>query len=160
MQKLSLKNLVTSLTTFVFLVIGVSGVMMYFHLYDEYVKELHEIIGLFFVAVVLLHVFYNFKSMKNYFSKKEFRYSAITIAIVSLVFMLNTQEGNNPKKAIIMSVINTSLENSTKVFEKDIVDVKKRLALKGISVSSNDSIKSIADKNKISPFDIIKIIQE
>ena len=160
MNKASKRDLATSLTTFTFLVMGVSGIMMFFHFFDDYVKELHEILGLFFVAVVLFHVFYNFKSMKNYFTKKIFAFSALAISIVSLVFILNTPDGENPKRAIIMSMLDANIESSVSILKKDIVDVKNRLELKGITIKENDTIKSVAQNNKMSPFELVGIIIE
>jgi uncharacterized membrane protein len=160
MTKASKRELATSLTTFTFLVIGMSGVMMFFHFFDDYVKELHEILGLFFVLVILFHVFYNFKSMKNYFTKKMFGFSALAITIVSLVFILNTPDGQNPKRAIIMSMLDANLESSVMILNKDIVDVKSRLELKGITIQESDTIKSVAQNNKMSPFELVGIILE
>lgn len=160
MTKLNKRDLATSLTTFTFLVIALSGVMMFFHFLDDYVKELHEILGLVFVLVVLFHIFYNFKSMKNYFRKKVFAFSALIIATVSLVFILNTPEGINPKRAIIMSMLDANIESSIIILKKDIVDVKSRLELRGITVQKSDTIKSVAQNNKMSPFELVGIIIE
>jgi membrane protease YdiL (CAAX protease family) len=160
MTKASKRELATSLTIFTFLVIGMSGVMMFFHFFDDYVKELYEILGLFFVLVIFFHVFYNFKSMKNYFTKKMFGFSALAITIVSLVFILNTPDGQNPKRAIIMSMLDANLESSVMILNKDIVDVKSRLELKGITIQESDTIKSVAQNNKMSPFELVGIILE
>ncbi len=70
MNKLILRDVATSASTVLFLVIGISGLMMFFHFFDNYVKELHEILGVGFVLAVLLHIIANFSSMKKYFSKK------------------------------------------------------------------------------------------
>ena len=158
LSKASKKTLATSLTTFTFLVIGISGVMMFFHFFDMYVKDLHEILGLFFLGVVLFHVVYNFKSMKSHFTKKAFAFSALSIVAVSMAFVLSVEDGNNPKKAMIMSMLNTPIENSTRVLGKNIFDVAKRLKLKGIVITKDDTIKGIAQKNKISPFKLVEMI--
>jgi len=57
MSKFLKRDIATSLTTFLFIVIGTTGVLMYFHILDSYTKEMHEIMGLAFVAIVFLHVF-------------------------------------------------------------------------------------------------------
>ena len=56
MTKNKKRDIATSITTLVFLVIGTTGVLMYFHIFDKYTKEMHEIFGLVFVAAVFLHV--------------------------------------------------------------------------------------------------------
>ena len=65
MSKFINKDLATSLTALLFVVIGITGVIMFFHFFDKYVEDMHAILGLVFVAVVFLHVFFNFKSIKN-----------------------------------------------------------------------------------------------
>jgi len=161
MTKTEKKDLATSFTTFTFIVIAISGVMMFFHFFDNYVENLHEILGLLFIVVVLFHVVYNFKSMKNYFSKKIFGLSALGIVMVSLIFILNAKDGHNPKKAMIVSMLNAPIENTLIVLEKDFTKAKTKLELKGFFVTKYDTIKSIADKNDVSPFEVVDtIIQE
>lgn len=133
---------------------------MYFHLFDDYTKDLHEIIGLFFVGIVLFHVYYNFKSMKAHFKSKPFWIGAILLTSVSLAFILNTKEGNNPKKVIIMSVLNSPITNSVKLFDKDILSVESKLKLEGIVIEKNDSIQSIAARHKVSPFHVVDLINQ
>lgn len=159
MSKQLQKNIATSLTALTFLVIGVSGILMFFHILDDYTKELHEIIGLFFVGVVLLHVFYNLKSMTAHLKTKAFHIGALLLTIVSLGFILNAEEGGNPKKDIIMSVLNTPLENSVKLFNKDMLSVESKLKEQGIVIEKNDSIESISKRHNKSPFDIIALIK-
>ena len=72
MTKQLQKNIATSFTALAFLVVGISGVLMYFHIFKDYIEDLHEIIGLFFVVVVLFHVFYNFKKHESPFKNKSF----------------------------------------------------------------------------------------
>ena len=158
MNKQLQKNIATSFTALAFFVIGISGVLMYFHLYKEYIEELHEIIGLFFVGVVFFHIFYNLKSMKQHLKSRVFWIGAILITTISLIFILNTKEGDNPKKVIIMSVLNTPISNSLKVFNRDRVSVESRLSAQGIIIEKNDSIQSIAKRHKMSPFHIVDII--
>jgi len=66
------RDIATSATALLFTVIGTTGVLMYFHILDNYTKQMHEILGLAFVVAILLHIMVNFKNMKKYFSKKIF----------------------------------------------------------------------------------------
>ena len=87
------KDIATSLTSLVFLVVGITGVMMYFHLFTSSVKDLHEILGLLFVVAALFHVLVNFKQMKQYFSKKIFLSLAVVVTIISSGFIINSSAG-------------------------------------------------------------------
>ena len=74
------------------------------------------------------------KSMKAHLKTKAFNIGAILLTTVSLAFILNTDEGSNPKKDIIMSVLNTPLENSVKLFNKDMLSVESKLKEQGIMI--------------------------
>lgn len=158
MTKLEQKNLATSLTTMVFLVIGTTGVLMFFHLFDKYTKELHEILGLAFVIIVFFHVFYNWTSMKSYFRKKLFVLSFALVFIISISFIINTKEGENPKTKIINLVLNAPIEKSVGILGTDIEQIKGKLKSEGIVFENQESIMEIAKNNKTSPFKIIDIV--
>lgn len=162
MSKFKYRDLATSMTAFFFFVIGISGVMMYFHFFDDYVKELHEILGLVFVAVVFTHVYFHIKSFKSYFGKKVFTISAVVVLGISAMFVVNTPEGENPKKTLIISMLDAPIESSAKVLNLDMQTLKERLKTNGIKISSSDvTISSIAKDNSISPFELVtKITQK
>ena len=152
------KDIATSLTTFIFLVIGITGIMMFFHIFDKYTKDLHEILGLAFIAVVIFHVIFNFKQMKQYFSKKVFLGSAVLVSLISLGFILNTPEGDSTKKIIVGSIFNSHIDKTFVLFTDDISLAKQKLEKAGIKVGEATTIKKIAKANKTSPFKIIKVL--
>ena len=158
MTKNQKRDIATSLTTLIFIVIGTTGIMMYFHIFDKYTKEMHEILGLVFVGAVFLHVFFNFNSMKLYFKKKTF----LTISILTLltvgIFVANSPKGDNPKRLIIESVLTSNIEKSFLLFVDDIDFAKIKLEKAGIKVDEAKTIEEIAKKNNLSPFKIIDTI--
>jgi len=158
MTKNQKRDIATSLTTLIFIVIGTTGIMMYFHIFDKYTKEMHEILGLVFVGAVFLHVFFNFNSMKLYFKKKTF----LTISILTLltvgIFVANSPKGDNPKRLIIESVLTSNIEKSFLLFVDDIDFAKIKLEKAGIKVAEEKTIDEIAEKNNLSPFKIIDIL--
>ncbi|MBS4068101.1 DUF4405 domain-containing protein [Sulfurimonas sp.] len=156
MSKFINKDLATSLTALLFVVIGITGVIMFFHFFDKYVEDMHAILGLVFVAVVFLHVFFNFKSMRNYFNKTIFKILSAAVFVVALAFVLNVKEGVNPKKVIMESLFNTPLQNSAIIFGVDINKFKVDLEKRGFEMQ--DTIQETALKNKISPFDVVTIM--
>ncbi|BFU77008.1 hypothetical protein ALC152_02230 [Arcobacter sp. 15-2] len=158
MTKNQKRDIATSVTTLVFIVIGTTGIMMYFHILDKYTKEMHEILGLVFVGAVFLDVFVNFNSMKQYFKKKTF----LTISILTLltvgIFAANSPKGDNPKRLIIESVLTSNIEKSFLLFVDDIDFAKIKLEKAGIKVAEEKTIDEIAEKNNLSPFKIIDIL--
>lgn len=134
---------------------------MFFHVLDQYTEALHKILGLAFVLFTTFHIFYNWKSMKNYFKKKTFIYVAIFTLIISSVFIVkSSDQRENPKNLVINSVINAPLYDAVSVLGKDINIVSKKLADSGIVIANLSSIKEISEKNSISPFKVIKLLSE
>lgn len=159
MQKSTIRDFATSLTTTVFLVIATSGVMMYFHFNSGMVKNLHEILGLLFVVAACFHVIMNWKSMKSYFKKKIFIASFIVISIISGVFISQSaNKGTDPKRVLTTKVLNGSISDTFKLlngsYEKSLLLLEKE----NIKLLNNTTILSIAKANKTSPFRIIAII--
>jgi len=161
MTKIKKKELATSITTFTFMIISITGILMFFHILDQYTEALHKILGLVFVMFAIAHIFFNWKSMKNYFKKKTFIYAAILTLMISLVFIVKSgDKGENPKDIVINSVINAPFHDAISILGKDINIVSKKFLDSGIVIADLSSIKEISEKNSISAFKIIKIISE
>ena len=133
---------------------------MFFHILDNYTKNLHEILGLAFIAIVFFHVFFNWKSMKSYFTKKTFLFSGIVVLLISLGFILNVKKGVNPKRTIIVSVLNAPIKDSLLLLNSNLNDAKEKLEKEGIKIGEAKSFKEIANQNKTSPFRIVSIISK
>lgn len=161
-MKKNLKTLATSLTTLVFLVVGTSGVFLYFHIFERSVKELHEILGLVFVVAALFHVLFNFKAMKNYFTNKTFLLSTVVVVIISLSFIIpnSTNTAPNPKRVIINSVLNAPIEDAVIVLGSDMDQFELRLQKQGLMLNEEATINQLAKSNGTSPFRLIDIITQ
>jgi hypothetical protein len=158
-MKFKLRDIATSSTTVVFFIVGLSGVMLYFKIFDSQVKELHEILGLAFVAAAVLHVFVNWKAMKNYFKKKTFISTSVIVLAISALFISQTfNQGQNPKGLVLKSVINAPINTSLQVLNIDYDSALKKLENRNYKVTKEETIMAIAKANSISPFKVIAII--
>jgi len=154
------RDIATSATALLFTVIGTTGVLMYFHILDNYTKQMHEILGLAFVVAILLHIMVNFKNMKKYFAKKIFFVLTFVTVIIVSGFIINAPEGKNPKSIVFTALFNAEIETSFLVFVEDFDLAKIKLEEAGINIEGLDSIGKIAKANKTSPFDIVKILSK
>lgn len=163
MNKFLQRDLATSFTTFLFLVMSITGVLMYFHILDNFTKQMHEIMGLGFVAIVLFHVFYNWKSMKSYFAKKVFLYSAVIVFLISSGFIANSiisPKSDNSKRVIISSVLSAPLSDSLVLFNSNIDLAKAKLEKAGLKMGNAKTFQEIARENRVNPFEIVGIIAQ
>ena len=161
-----MKNLVstkvaTSWTALLFTIIAISGVMMFFHFYDDYVKELHEILSLVFVGAVVLHILVHFKGLKNYFKLPLFIVSGLIVLAVSggFVYEAASESGSNPKHAIIDAMLKSPIEQTVPLLNVNYNDAIRNLYKVGIDVQNGDSLDSLAKANKTSPFALVNVIK-
>lgn len=159
MKKSTIREIATSYTTLIFLVIAISGLMMFFHFNSMSVKQLHNILGLVFIIAAIAHVIMNWKSMKNYFSKKIFIVSLITTVIVSALFVsLSPSKTENPKVVLMTKVLEAPIEISFKILNGNYNNAIEKLKSKNILINSKESINSIAKQNNTSPFRIVALL--
>lgn len=124
---------------------------------------MHEYLGVVFVVVAFLHVAYNWKSMKNYFSKKIFIVASTIVLVASSGFVYNatlTNSSVNPKEALIVSMLNAPFENALSVLKIDLNEAKEKLQKAGIQVNDEKSLRDLANANKTSPFRVVSILMK
>lgn len=149
----------TALTALVFVVIGTTGSLLFFHLFESRVKELHEILGLVFVAAALAHVYFNWSSMKRYFPKKVFLVSLAIVAVVSAGFILSAKSGPNPKALVLDRVLNAPLPHAMAVLGLSPMQYGKSLKAAGLKPGGS-TIAEIARNNNVSPFEVIAALNK
>jgi len=146
--------------------------------------NLHINIGYLFILFSLIHFFYNWKSIVNYLKNKLKQIKIVTLEfniafLIVLITVIGTQFSLPPFSSIIRlgdmikdSSIKkygeppyghaelSSLEIFSKNIEVDLKVAKKRLKRFGIKFKNEkQSLKEIADLNKITPKNIFEIIK-
>lgn len=88
-------SLVTGLT---FLVISVTGVLLFFHIKSGVIIHLHEWIGMVFLAAAVVHLVINWRSFIAYLSNRSFWVSFLAVAAAcALVMTLPSGHGKGPR---------------------------------------------------------------
>jgi len=146
--------------------------------------NLHINIGILFLVMIVWHIYFNWKPIKNYLKEKKklkiftkefnvaFAITALfTIGTINMVlpfsFLINI--GNGIKAMNSLDDGNSpfgyaeyaTLEDFCLITSIDIDKAEEKLKAKGIAVdSTKDTLKSIASNNAISPKDIFTIIKD
>jgi phosphate starvation-inducible membrane PsiE len=154
------RNFVTPLITVVFLIVALSGILMFFHLFDGYTEVVHEILGLVFVVFSVFHIILNWKALKIHFRKRFFISATITVAAISLLLIV--QQYNNPKLDAILleKITNAPIGDVLKVLQVDSTEAVKRLEANGISYDGAVTMEEIWTNNKIHPKIVFDLIME
>lgn len=156
-MKLS-RNYVTPFVSLVFIVVGLSGLLMFFHLFDGYTEIAHEYLGIFFVICAILHIAINWKALKIHFKKGVFIPAASAIAITSALFVVLQQLHPKVDTLLLERITKAPIGDVFTALQIDHREVTKKLAAKGISLQGATTVEDIWIKNNTSPEEVFDLI--
>lgn len=154
------RNFITPYIVFLFLVIGLSGILMFFHLFDDYTRVLHELLGLAFVLFSILHMIINWTSLKGHFKKKMFHISGLVVLLISVGFIIIGKANVNHEQVIIDKILKAPISSSFNVLNVDYNDAEITLKENNITIGDSKTIEEICIRNQKSPNEIIELIVE
>lgn len=154
------RNIITPYLTFLFLAVGISGILMLFHILDDYTKVVHELLGAVFVLFSILHVIINWKSLKTHFKNRVFIVSGIVILIFSIGFVVLAKMEVDHEKIMIEKIIEAPIAESFSILNLSYDKVDETLKESNIIIGESKSIKEIGINNNKSPKNIIELIIE
>jgi hypothetical protein len=96
----SQRSWLSPLVAAAFVVISVTGVLLFYHVKSGAIKSLHEWFGWVFVAAGLLHVLLNFRPMLKHMAQRS-GIAALLLAIVltiGLIAFAPAGRGNGPSR--------------------------------------------------------------
>jgi methyl-accepting chemotaxis protein len=153
-RKFSSRKIVTPLTGALSLVIGISGVMLFFHFEEGLVKGVHEWLGMAFAAIMLVHLIQNWKAFKQHFRKPAAWVGTGIVSAISVVFLVSslTQPIQSPIRSIIHSLETTAVYDLAPVFKVSHLEMSQRFDQAGVViVSGQETIQELADNNGVDP---------
>ena len=137
------RNIVTPYLAFLFIVVGVSGILMFFHVFDDYTAVVHELLGLAFVVFSVLHLIINWKSMKSHFKKRVFIASGVIVLIFSVVFISMGKMHGNFEHDIMDKLIKSPISCSFNILSADYQQAEIILEKNNITVGVSKTIEEI-----------------
>ncbi len=143
---LSIRKWATPLTIGTFLLMGVTGVLIFFHLDSGFNNTAHEWVGLVMVMAVGFHVFNNFPSFrKNLQSVWGKRIIGAFAALLALSFLSFGQGGEPPVRAMMGRLASAPLSAVAQVLETDPAVLVERAKAQGLAVDgAHQSLKDLA----------------
>jgi hypothetical protein len=147
----------TLLTASLFMVIGVSGVMMFFRLQRELVKPMHEWLGLLFVLAVVLHAVRNQRQFLALFAQMRMRILLVVVAAVAATFLALTPASKpNPSRAATQALLKTKLHDLAPVLGVSVEALLVRLNGAGATGASAEmSLEAIASQGSVDPMALL-----
>lgn len=156
------RKVTTPITGALSLVIGVSGVMLFFHFAEGLVKEAHEWLGMAFVAAILIHLAINWSTFKQHFRKPAAWVGTGIVSALSVMFLLSSLSGtphDNPTRSIMRSIQTAAVSDLAPVFKISQSDLIQKLDKAGVEIETGqESLQELADKSGVNSRRLIAVL--
>ena len=157
-----LQRYATILAIATFAVSGISGVLIFFHIADSWLKGLHEWIGMAFVLAAILHVLRNFRPFAKLLTKPRAWAVSGVAALVAAVFIggavTGSDDGNVVRQYIGLSM-KAPISAVATVAGVPAADLATRFEAAGITgVSGDESVRDLEAKTGIDVSRLFEII--
>jgi len=161
-DKLGIRKWSTPLIIGSYLITGISGVMLFFHLGESLIKEAHEWIGILFVAGALLHITNHWTPFKRYFSKPLAQGVMATALVAGTLFVGASaleSEGGSPVRAVMHSVEKAPLSVVAQLQQRDEEELVNLMKTAGYEVTdTSESLQTLAAVNNRSTRELIPLL--
>lgn len=139
-KKSFLATYATALTTAIFFVVGITGVLVFFHIGDKYLMGAHEWLGMAFLLAAGLHVARHAKAFVNLMKQKRTWALSAASALALGGFMLSASlaptGGGNPMKAMVDVTAKAPLASLAPMLGVEPDQLVLRLEAGGVEVAS------------------------
>jgi len=144
------RNWATPLTIGAFLLMAVTGILMFFHLDIGLNKEAHEWLGWAMVVGVLAHVMANWSGFARHFQHTAAKGIVGLFAVVLIgSFFLGGEEGGNPGRLALQTLVHAPLHQVAVLRGESDVALVTRLQAAGFSVSGPEqTLADVAGKDR------------
>ena len=141
-----MRNYATPLSGTLMVIVGVSGVLMFFHLAGGGVKGLHEWLGLGLLAAVALHLARNWRALRNLVAapRSQVMMGASCLAVALYLSFVPVNPSGNPARAMMMAAERAPLTQLAPVLGVEPDMLVARLAEAGIPARADQSVNEIA----------------
>ena len=154
------RDYITPFISLTFLVVGLSGLLMFFHLFDGYTEVVHECLGLFFMICAVCHIVLNWKSLKTHFKKGVFLPAAVGTGVFAITFIVFQQLYPPIDIVLFNRIIKAPIHDAFKALDVDYTVARQRLESDGISISGARSIEDIWIQNDSDAETVIDLIMD
>jgi len=154
------RNYITPFISSAFLVVGITGLLMFFHLLEGYTEVVHKVLGLFFVVCAIFHIILNWKGLKFHFKKGIFLPSLFSVLAVSAILII-TEIMYPPVDLQIMGrIVKAPVKDAFRALNIDYTKASEKLKNKGIYVEEARLFEDLWTKTDSNAEEIIDLLLE
>jgi len=157
------RNILSALLSVVFVVVSITGILMYFKIRMFSIQTLHIWLGFAFALAGCLHLFKNWKGFLSYFKKRStflsIAFGIFVIIAFIVIPIINPQEKRvSPRNQLFKVMMSTPLFQVADFMDLDADRMVKALANEQIVASKKQSVVEIAQANEKSNDEIVNIV--
>jgi len=154
------RNYVTPFISLVFLIVGLLGVLMFFHLFDGYTEVVHEFLGVFFVVCAVFHIILNWKALKIHFKKAVFL--PALLGVITITSLLVVMERLYPPVdlQIMNRIVKAPVRDAFKALNINYDEANIKLKARGIGIENAQSLEDLWKLNNADAEVIIDLLLE
>lgn len=144
MSTSTLRKYATPLTIGSFILMAVTGTLMFFHLNTTFNKVAHEYLGIVMIAAVVLHLVLNWRAFTTYFKRPlAIGIMGIFILALGLSFIPSSQKGGRPEFGAVRMVISAPVSTLAPMLGTDTQGVIDRLAAQDVAATPDQSLSDL-----------------
>lgn len=159
-KRFGLRTWSTPLTIGSFILMAVTGVLMFFDVVPGYVSFAHELCSWLFLVGTGGHIAVNFRPLKKHLRSAWGRASVAIFAVVLVVSMFSFGRITAPqlKWPVFEALVQAPLSALADVTRTDSADLVAKLERHGITATPEQSIASLAERHDMDEFHILGVV--
>ncbi len=162
----NMREWATPVTIGAFLISGLTGVLIFFHINFGLIRGAHEWLSWFLVLGVIFHVWLNWKAFARYFSKRMGVGIMALFAVLTIISLIPfggssgpNRRGGPPFAKAANALAEAPLTTVALVAKQEPADLLNKLKAQGLNVTSDQqTIKAIAESNKKNEMQILGML--
>lgn len=152
------RKYITPYLTWTFVVIGITGILMTFHVFEGFIEVVHGLLGLIFIIFSILHLVINWRSLKPYFKKSAFIVSLFVTIAISILIINQFKGFGEEERTIMKKLTKAPIHQTLKILEIDYSEAILKLKNNKIDFGNSKTIDEIGFNNHIAPDEILEMI--
>ncbi|MDR3438645.1 DUF4405 domain-containing protein [Telmatospirillum sp.] len=157
-----LRQYATAIATPLFVIVAVTGVLLFFHLQEQLVKSAHEWLGLAFVLSAAVHVLRNWSAFAGLLTKMRTVSIFVMVMAISGVFFVSAGapgEGRNPRALVMGAVERAPLSAVAPILGQSADQMIEQLRSAGFAVSGpDDSLAKIGAAGNVRLPELLRVV--